>query len=263
MKRIATLVSAFLQLGIASGAMGQVSGEALTKEGNELRRDGRDAEALAVLERALAIDPSPRTRAQVGLAEQALGLWVEAERDLSVAMAASNDEWLVHHRDALQSALDAIRSRLATLSVETNVEGAQLWINGSRSGVLPLSSPLRVVAGTVTIEVRAQGYETQERSIHVAPQTRARELMTLAEAPRPQSPSAQGESRRRREQFPLFHCRQTLKAKPQAKDPPCAQGPGQPWAAPWCFWQELERPCSFATRMLPPTTTTAFAYTGH
>jgi hypothetical protein len=177
-------------VGTVSSARAQTADPSLTKEGIELRRAGRDAEALAVFERALAIDGSPRTRAQVGLAEQALGLWVEAERDLSTALAAGEGSWFEQHQRTLRSALDAIRSRLGTLEVEADVRGAELWIRGSRAGVLPLEAPLRVVAGTVAIEVRAPGFATQVRSVEVAPLGHAREVVNLARVPGQEAPAA-------------------------------------------------------------------------
>jgi hypothetical protein len=168
----------------AAEAHAQGADEALTKEGVDLRRAGRDAEALAVFERALAVDGSPRTRAQVALAEQALGLWVEAERDLSTALAAGDgDGWFQQHQGTLRAALGAIRSRLATLDVEANVAGAELWIDGARAGILPLRSSLRVVAGAMTVEVRAPGFETQTRELQVAPETQAREVVDLGKMP--------------------------------------------------------------------------------
>jgi hypothetical protein len=156
----------------------------LTREGVELRRTGRDAEALAVFERALAIDGSPRTRAQVALAEQALGLWVDAERELTAALSSGNEEpWFAQHRSALELALDVIRARLGTLNVNSNVPGAELWLNGSLAGKMPLDSPLRVVAGRIEFEVRASGFETQSRSLLMEPETRRDETIELVQAP--------------------------------------------------------------------------------
>ncbi len=55
----------------------------LVERGIELRIQHRDDEALALFRRAYEATPKPRTRAQIGLAEQALGSWVSAEVDLS------------------------------------------------------------------------------------------------------------------------------------------------------------------------------------
>jgi hypothetical protein len=156
--------------------------EMLLAQGSDLRRAGHDEEALAVFSRALAASGSPRARAQVALAEQALGRWVEAERDLSVA-DSSADPWIRQHQKALRAALVLIRTHLATLDVDANVSGAELFVNGSHVGTLPLEAPVRVVAGTLAIELRAAGFETQLRTVNVAAESRAREEMTLVESP--------------------------------------------------------------------------------
>jgi len=56
--------------------------DALIRKAIELRRTGKDKEALVELRRAAEIEKQPRVAAQIGMAEQALGLWVVAERDL-------------------------------------------------------------------------------------------------------------------------------------------------------------------------------------
>ena len=46
------------------------------KRGNELRRSGRDQQALPLFEKAYEVAPSPRTAAQLGLCEVVLGYWL-------------------------------------------------------------------------------------------------------------------------------------------------------------------------------------------
>ncbi len=162
-----------------------VTSESLSQEGTALRREGRDAEALAVFARALAIDASPRTLAQVALAEQALGLWVQADQTLRRALASGGDAWFSNHHDTLRAALDAIGAHLASLRVDANVPGAELWIDGTRAGALPLDSPVSVAAGALALEVRAEGFESETRSIHAEPQSEAHETFTLVKQPSP------------------------------------------------------------------------------
>jgi hypothetical protein len=66
----------------------------------------------------------------------------------------------------LDNALQTIRGHLASLTVSSNVEhGAELWVNGQRVAALPMREPVHVEAGTVSIEVRANGYNTAHRRI--------------------------------------------------------------------------------------------------
>ena len=179
-RRLGWVVIAFL-VGNAANAYAQPVDESLHKEGVALRRQRRDAEALAVFERALALDGSARTRAQVALAEEALGLWVEAERDLSSALAAGQGPWFQEHSDDLKAALEAIRARLGSLDVRSNAGNGEIWINGRQETDWASSSEARVVAGDVEIEARAPGFVTQTRTIHVAAGERVSAAFQLAE----------------------------------------------------------------------------------
>src|SRR5580704_13340383 len=92
--RRATLLATALLL-VAGAARAQpVEPARLVKEGIELRRLHRDADALDAFRRAYALDPAPRTLAQIALAEQALGHFVDAESDLQRAIGAGDDPWI-------------------------------------------------------------------------------------------------------------------------------------------------------------------------
>lgn len=73
------------------------SAETLIDEGVQLREQGRDAGALERFQRAYAESRSARALAQVALAEQALGRWVDANAHLTEALAMGG-EWIETHR---------------------------------------------------------------------------------------------------------------------------------------------------------------------
>src|SRR5262245_52314219 len=89
-----------------SAASAESTDDALVERGLKLRRDRQDAAALALFQQAYEVRPAPRTRAQIALAEQALGKWLDAERDLQAALAAASDPWIASHHKTLQGALD-------------------------------------------------------------------------------------------------------------------------------------------------------------
>jgi len=171
------------------GARAEPIGDALVEKGLKLRRDRRDAEALALFQQAYEARPSPRTQAQIALAEQALGKWVEAERDLLLALAAPNDAWIASHRDTLDKALDTIRKHLGTLGVEANVARAELWLDGAQIGELPIRNH-RIAAGPVRLDVRAEGYEPATRSVEIAPGAELTERFELTAIPEPMNPAS-------------------------------------------------------------------------
>ena len=149
---------------IAQDAPEPSAADALVAEGLELRRQGRDAEALERFTRAHEESGAPRALAQMGLAEQALGRWLDAERHLDEAIA-TGDPWIAERRALLTEALVAIRARLASVDASASVEGAELYLNGAPAGTLPLAAPVRVVAGSIDIEVRAEGHRSLRRTV--------------------------------------------------------------------------------------------------
>jgi hypothetical protein len=170
---------------VSPGARADASAEAeaLIAKGVELREKGRDDEALAVFKEALAKAPSPRARAQVGLAEQALGMWVLAEADLFAALAAADDPWIAKNRAPLEGALAVVRRRLASLEVR-GAENAEVFIDGVRIG--KGVGPFRVEAGRRTLEVRAPGFHPTARTVELPAGGIARETVTLVAASHPE-----------------------------------------------------------------------------
>jgi hypothetical protein len=156
--------------------------ETLVTRGLELRRERRDAEALALFERAQTITPSPRTKAQIAFAEQALGLWTKAEEDLAAAMSAREDRWIQSHQPALADALEAIRRHLGSLEVRANVTSAELAIDGRVVGPVKPGEPTRVPIGRHVVEVRAPGHRTLSRTIDVEAGAYLRENFELVAA---------------------------------------------------------------------------------
>jgi hypothetical protein len=153
--------------------------ERLISEGVALRQQAKDAEALADFTRAFELTHDPRARAQMGLAEEALGQWVLAETHLQEALAADS-AWITRHRGDLSGALEDIRGHLGSLEVLEGTAGAEVLVNGLSVGRMPLTKPLRVPAGTVALEVRAPGFVPVARSVNVPANGVARETVGLA-----------------------------------------------------------------------------------
>jgi hypothetical protein len=159
------------------------------QRGVELRRAGHDREALAEFEAAWALRPTPRARAQIGLAQQALGHWREAESAIDEALGASDDEWVARYKGALLKARSVVQNHLAWLYVESKVVGAALSLEGQPARTLPLDGPLRIEAGVVRFELSAEGYVPAVRTIVVKPNDRVHEIVELAPVESAQAPT--------------------------------------------------------------------------
>jgi hypothetical protein len=154
--------------------------EAQLRLGVELRRLHRNEEALDLFERALSSSPTPTARAQVALAEQALGRWLDAARDLSTALGATDDPWISKNYSALLEARAQIDGHLAWLTVNVDATGAEVEVGGR---MLAVGTEGRVLAGTTRVDARATGHVPETRLLVLAPGAHAHVTLMLAPAP--------------------------------------------------------------------------------
>jgi tetratricopeptide (TPR) repeat protein len=157
--------------------------ERLIGEGIGLRERGLDAEALQRFERAYVLAPTARAMAQRGLAEQALGRWLDAEAHLESSLADKADAWIRQHRITLEGSLLNVRRRIGTLQVQGGQPGAEVRLEGRLVGRLPLAAPLRAVAGRVTLEVTLEGHYPIRREVDIEGGAIATETIELAPLP--------------------------------------------------------------------------------
>lgn len=148
--------------------------EAIILEGVERRRAKDDAGALALFRKAHALAPTPRAAAQMGLAEQALERWLDADRHLSEALRATSDPWIAKHRRVLEESLRTVAAKVGHLEVGGAPSGAEVKINGEPSGPLPILEPVPVPPGPVHIDVSKTGFLRSTLSITVAMGQRSR-----------------------------------------------------------------------------------------
>lgn len=165
--------------------------EVLIRQGVELRRIGKPEQALEKFEEAYKLSHSPRSAAQLGLCEMALGRWISAELSLTEALAANSDPWINRNRSTLSDALGRVGNHLGTLIVWGGPDGALVVVNGEDAGQLPRSRPVRVLPGEASVVVNAPGFRSREEKVMVAATQTAEHAITLvADAPSPPYPTS-------------------------------------------------------------------------
>lgn len=146
---------------------GAPEADALVKEGIVLRRKGDDAVALRKFEEAYQMVKSPRTLAQIALAEQALGRWAAAHDHLVSALGAKDDVWIAKNTGSLTQALNMVAEHVGKLEILGGSPGAELRLNGVLQGTLPLSGPLTIATGIVTVDLSAPRCQPIQRAASV------------------------------------------------------------------------------------------------
>jgi hypothetical protein len=158
------------------------------RDGVALRREGRDVEALELFRSVSQRCPQARVRVQLAWAEQAVGRWVDAERDLVAALATRDDAWVEARRDRLDADLARIREHLGQLQITGGVAGAEVLLDGVVVSTLPMTAPVSAVAGAARLELRREGYYPVRRDVTIAAGVVAREEVQMRPEPPPVSP---------------------------------------------------------------------------
>ncbi|MCB9594099.1 MAG: PEGA domain-containing protein [Sandaracinaceae bacterium] len=154
-----------------SSALGQSPERAEARErferGLALYDEGRFDAALAELTRAHELAPSATVLFNLGRVHARLGHPVESteafERYLEGGASLPAAQ-----REAAERELQIQRSRIAYLTVEANVDGASINVDGASAGRTPLARELRLAAGDHVIAVGAPGYESEPRRLSLA-----------------------------------------------------------------------------------------------
>jgi hypothetical protein len=153
------------------------------RDGVALRRAGRDAEALTLFRAVAERCPQPRVRVQLAWAEQAVGRWVDAERDLRAALATRDDAWVEQRRARLEQDLVRIREHLGEFQVTGGVAGAEVLLDGAVVATLPMTAPVTAVVGAARVELRREGYYPVRRDVTITAGVVAREEVQMRPEP--------------------------------------------------------------------------------
>jgi len=141
--------------------------EALIRQGIELRRRGDDARAHGYFKRAYDLSKTPRAAAQLGLVDQAVGRWVEADVLLAEALA-SNDPWVAQHRATLEDSVKMVHQRLGGILV-VGAPGGTTWSDADHPArPLPASGAIWVNPGESTLRFETPGHQVVTKSVKVA-----------------------------------------------------------------------------------------------
>jgi len=159
------LIAASLLMG--TRALAAEEPEALIRQGIELRRKGDDARAHGYFKRAYELSKTPRAAAQLGLVDQAVGRFGEAEVLIGEALA-SNDPWVQQHRATLEESLKAVRQRLGGIVVSGAPAGTTWSDADHRGAALPTNGAIWVAPGTATLRFEAPGRPAIAKTVTVA-----------------------------------------------------------------------------------------------
>jgi tetratricopeptide (TPR) repeat protein len=136
------------------------------ERGVELYADGALDAALAEFERAYQLTMDYRVLYNVGRVQMERHRYVEAIDALERYLGGS--DIAESRREQVQADIAKLRARIGQLWVQSNVAGAELFVNGTSRGTLPLSGPIALNPGPCDVRVEKAGYTSTGQSLTIA-----------------------------------------------------------------------------------------------
>ena len=116
--------------------------------GVEYVQDGDLKGALIEFKRAYAVAANYRVLYNLGQVENELREYTEAQAYFQRYLKDGGDDIPAARRREVEALLGKLAGRIATLTIETDVPGAELFVDGVSIGKSPLSGPVRVSTGS-------------------------------------------------------------------------------------------------------------------
>jgi PEGA domain len=124
--------------------------------------------ALAEFSRAHEIVPNYRILYNLAQTQVERHDDVEAVRLFGEYLEQGGNDIAAARRLATARERDALLERIASVKIESNVDGAELWVDGRSRGVVPSSQALRLNSGHRELRLQKPGFEPVTRWLTLA-----------------------------------------------------------------------------------------------
>jgi hypothetical protein len=157
----------------------------LAMKANELFLEGRSAEAEELYQQAWAVKPSYDIAGNLAVAEMKDGKHCEAAKHLVFALRYFPVSARQEPRERLLKLIATERTHVVMLLVDVTPAGAEVLVDDTSVGNVPLRDELFVEPGPRRIRARYNGYVTAEASVTGEAGTAWRVSLTLEREPPP------------------------------------------------------------------------------
>lgn len=134
--------------------------------GVNLYNEGNYDAALVEFLEAYRLAPSWRIRYNIGQIHYQLGEYAKAIEEFRRYLKEGSSELSDERREFVEKSIAQLRTRIGSISVQSNVEGANVQLDGEDIGKAPLKDFI-VDIGRHRIVVEAEGYQRVEKVVHV------------------------------------------------------------------------------------------------
>jgi len=158
------------------------------EKGLQLYKEGAFEASLVELERAYEIAPTFKLLYNIALVQKQLNDFASSLKTFERYLAEGGSDVPEAKRKEAEKEIATLRSRVATVSVAVNVDGAEIFLDDVSVGKSPLATALTVNPGKRKIYATKEGYAQSTKQVNVAGSETAKvvlELTATSTAPTP------------------------------------------------------------------------------
>jgi hypothetical protein len=138
------------------------------QRGVELYKEGSLDAALAEFNKAYDLVPNYRVLYNMAQVQTERHDYVAALKLLERYLEEGGGEVTTERKEQVTKELSVLRGRVSELTVKTELEGAELLLDGVPAGTTPLKDAVLVNAGVRQVQLRKEGYEPSTQTLTVA-----------------------------------------------------------------------------------------------
>jgi hypothetical protein len=146
------------------------------------------ATALVAFQRARELSARPILLFNIGMCQRALLRYPEAIDSFRQFLVEAGRDATDDQRRQVVELIAEMESNLSQVTVQVNVDGALLFLDGQQVGSTPLVQPLRVGAGSHVLEARRQGYRDARMPFDIMAGEETQVQLVLEALPTPVGP---------------------------------------------------------------------------
>lgn len=136
--------------------------------GVDFYKEGNFAAALIEFKRANQAAPNYRILFNLGQTYIELHDYANALHSFEEYLQSGGADLRPARRAEIEEEIRTLRSRVAVLTIRSDLSGCELMLDDNPSGTLPLSGPLLISAGRHTVSVRKNGAVRASRIVEVS-----------------------------------------------------------------------------------------------
>lgn len=138
------------------------------KQGVALFKEGNYKMALAEFLKSDELNPNWKLKLNIGICYFNLNRFVQAQKVLTAYIEEGGDQLDDDKRAQADELLEKIDKLLAQVKVDTNVNGATIYIDDKEVATTPMSKPMVLESGLYKIRIEAEGYKPYVKDISLA-----------------------------------------------------------------------------------------------